>query len=57
MIQRRKLVWAIIASVLVTIVSDIILITSDHHATPLWGSGMVGFWAVFAACWFLIFVF
>ena len=57
MTRNRRLVWAIIAAVLVTIVSDIILVLTGHHATPLWGSGIVGFWAVFAVLWFVVFVF
>ena len=57
MTRNPKLVWAIVAAGLITIVSDLILVLTERHATPLWGSSLVGFWAVFAVFWFLVFVF
>jgi hypothetical protein len=41
----------------VSLVADAVLIQGEQHATPLWGSGLAGYWPVFAVFWFLVFVF
>ncbi len=55
--MTRKLVRIALAAAIVAAAADVLLILGDHHATPLWGSGLVGYWPAFAVLWFLVFVF
>lgn len=57
MTRRGKFVIVVLAAAAVSIVADIGLTIAEHHATSLWGSGLLGYWPVFAVFWFLIFVF
>ena len=55
--MTRKLLGIGLAAATLAAGADVILILGDHHATPLWGSGLVGYWPAFAVFWFLVFVF
>ena len=57
MTRSRKLVIVALGAAAISIVADVFLTISEHHATPLWGSGLLGYWPVFAVFWFAIFVF
>ncbi|MHC4091892.1 MAG: hypothetical protein ACYSVY_16775 [Planctomycetota bacterium] len=55
--SRRKLLLISAAAAVVAIAADVFLVLTEHHATPIWGSGLVAYWPVFAVFWFLVFVF
>jgi hypothetical protein len=54
---RRRCLGIGLAAGVVSLIADYILVLGNHHATPIWGSGAVGYWPFFAAFWFLVFVF
>lgn len=54
---RRRCLRLGLGAVVLSLIADAVLIRGDHHATPIWGSGMAGYWPVFAVFWFLVFVF
>ena len=55
--NRRRLLIAGAIALVLSIATDVYLVMTDHHATELPGSGLVGYWPVFAVFWFLVFVF
>lgn len=54
---RKRCLWLGLMFLVLSLIADAVLISGDQHATPIWGSGLAGYWPVFAVVWFLVFVF
>jgi hypothetical protein len=54
---RRRCLGLGLGALVLSLIADAVLISGDHHATPIWGSGLAGYWPVFAVFWFLVFVY
>jgi hypothetical protein len=54
---RRRCLWIGAIAAVASVIADYVLSIGDHHATPVPGSRLLGYWPVFAVFWFLVFVF